>query len=231
MVPRILGTCETDDVSEAQKHVDPEWYRRFRLPEDQIDAAAKQPKIARAAKKEATSPRRSTSLELAWVLTPLGEEREAARCGRRAMELARSRGSVAIEIEALLHTATALQYSNRQVEAEAMFENGIELCRMSGPTRAAALLPPSPRTTQGRTTRRGERDRKVRRGDHQREHRLDHLAESSRMALAGLRPLDRESPAHPITARLCGWAILAWRSRSSRLLSWGLQLVGAECSS
>ena len=63
-------------------------------------------------------------LELAWVLTPLGEEQEATRY----VELARSRGLVAMEIEALLHTATALRYSNRQAEAEAMFEDGIELC-------------------------------------------------------------------------------------------------------
>ncbi len=173
------------------KDIDDEWYRRFRLPDDQVDAARDQVTRDRESVEVGGNVAEILDklLELSWVLTPLGEEREAARCGRRAIELARSQGSVAIEIEALLHTATALQYSNEQAEAATMFEDGIELCRISGQDEQLHYL--LHHLGRLRAEQLDEAGAKVMFDaaiiERERRH-LDHLAESSRLALAGLRP-------------------------------------------
>ncbi len=198
--PRFLSPCETREVGEAENDLDAEWYRRFRLPNEQVDATREQVTRIRQNVDEGDDVTETLEklLELAWALTPLGEEREAARCGRRAIELARSRGSVAVEIEALLHTATALQYSGKQADAETMFNDGIELCRTSGHDeqlhyflhhlgrlRAEQLDESSATATFDEAITERE------------QRRLDHLAESSRLALAGLRSwIDERRPRH-----------------------------------
>jgi hypothetical protein len=73
-------------------------------------------------------------LELAWSLTPLGSEPEAVAAGQRAIELARSRQLEALEIEALLHTATALQYTGDATSAGKLFEEAIARVHATGLT-------------------------------------------------------------------------------------------------
>jgi hypothetical protein len=178
-------------VEEGEKYMDAEWYRRFRLPDDQVDAARDKVTRDRASVKEEGDAAETLDelLELAWALTPLGEEREAAQCGRRAIEIARSQGSVVIEIEALLHTATALQCSHQQAEAEAMFEAGIELCHLSGRDEQLHYFLHHLGRLKAEQLDEASATARFHAAIIEREHRrLDHLAESSRMASDGLRP-------------------------------------------
>jgi tetratricopeptide (TPR) repeat protein len=71
-------------------------------------------------------------LELAWALTPLDEQAEAVVFGQRAVDLARAKGMASLEIEGLLHTATALQYSGDAHRADELFEEGIRRVHETG---------------------------------------------------------------------------------------------------
>jgi hypothetical protein len=188
---QILSACQTQEVGGAEQNLDADWYRRFRLPDDQVDAKRYKATRDRESVEEGgdVAELLEKLLELAWALTPLGEECEAVRFGRRAIELARSRGSVAIEIEAMLHTATALQYSTEQAEAEAMFEDGIELCHVSGQDEQLHYFLHHLGRFKAEQLDEASASARFEAAIIEREHRrLDDLAESSRMALAGLRP-------------------------------------------
>ena len=185
----LLRPCETREVDEAEDDADAAWYRRFRLPDDQVDATRQQVTRDRASVEPGgdVAEKLDELLELAWALTPLGEEREAARYGRRAVAIARSRGSVAAEIEALLHTATALQYSHESADAEAMFEFGIELCRTSGEGEQLHYFLHHLGRLRAEQLDEAGATLMLNAAIVERERRhLDHLAESSRQALAGL---------------------------------------------
>lgn len=73
-------------------------------------------------------------LELAWALTPLGNEAEAAATGQRANRLASSRKLEASTIEALLHTATAMQYLGDVHTADELFREAIDRVHETGHT-------------------------------------------------------------------------------------------------
>lgn len=112
------------------------WFRRFRFTAEQAEAVREQ--VERTCRTIDGGPGSaelmSGLLELAWALAPLGREGEAAAFGRVALDLARATGDAEAEIEALLHTATALQYGGEPDEARALFRAGIDRAIETGRT-------------------------------------------------------------------------------------------------
>jgi tetratricopeptide (TPR) repeat protein len=106
---------------------DTAWFRRFRFNEDQMEGIRQQVELNRRAIADEKRPAELLQhlLELAWALTPLDGQDEAAAVGQRAVDLARTEGLASAEIEGLLHTATALQYSGDVHRADEIFEEAI----------------------------------------------------------------------------------------------------------
>ncbi|MEZ5410352.1 MAG: hypothetical protein R2761_20140 [Acidimicrobiales bacterium] len=123
-------------MTEPADSSDQHWFRRFRFSPEQADAVRQQIEFSCRSIDGGlgSADLLASLLELAWALSPLGREAEAAAFGRLAVDLARAGGDVASEIEALLHTATALQYTGEPEAARALFATGIELALGSGHT-------------------------------------------------------------------------------------------------
>jgi tetratricopeptide (TPR) repeat protein len=113
---------------------DAEWFSRFRFNEDQTEEIRQQIKVNRRAiaDEQGSAELLQNLLELAWALTPLDGQAEAAAIGQRAVDLARAEGLVSLEIEGLLHTATALQYIGDAHRADELFEEAIRRVRETG---------------------------------------------------------------------------------------------------
>lgn len=124
----------TDDPTEG--NVDAGWFRRFRFSPDQAETVRQQIGLSCRAIDDGLGPADLLAhlLELTWALPPLERETEAVSFGRVALELARAGGDSSSEIEALLHTATALQYAGEPAEARALFEAGIDVAARTGET-------------------------------------------------------------------------------------------------
>lgn len=118
----------------ADDDPDSRWFRRFRFSAEQADAVRDQIGQSCRAIDEGLGPADLLAhlLELTWGLPPLGRETEAVSFGRLALDLARAGGDASAETEALLHTATALQYADEPAEAQALFEAGIDLATQTG---------------------------------------------------------------------------------------------------
>lgn len=123
-------------MTEPADDPDSRWFRRFRFSAEQAGAVREQVERTCRAIDGGLGPTEllASLLELAWALAPLGREAEAAAFGRMAVDVARAGGDVAGEIEALLHTATALQYAGEPDGARTLFETGIDLARRTGET-------------------------------------------------------------------------------------------------
>lgn len=123
-------------MTDPAEDPDARWFRRFRFSAEQADAVRQQ--VERTCRTidggPASAELSSGLMELAWALTPLGRETEAAAFGRVALDLARATGDAEAEIEALLHTATALQYTGEPDEAQALFQAGIDRAIETGRT-------------------------------------------------------------------------------------------------
>ncbi len=120
----------------AEDGPDARWFRRFRFSPEQAEAVREQVGRSCRAIDEGLGPADLLArlLELTWALPPLGSEAEAVSFGRLALDLARAGGDGTSEIEALLHTATALQYAGEPAEARALFETGADLAATTGET-------------------------------------------------------------------------------------------------
>lgn len=123
-------------MTEPAHDPDDRWFRRFRFSAEQAEAVREQVERTCRAIDAGLGPNEllAALLELAWALAPLGREAEAAAFGRMAVDVARSRADVGAEIEALLHTATAVQYAGEPDEARTLFETGIDLAHRTGET-------------------------------------------------------------------------------------------------
>lgn len=120
----------------ADDDPDTRWFRRFRFSPEQAEAVRQQIGRSCRAIDEGLGPADLLAhlLELTWALPPLERETEAVSFGRLALDLARAGGDGTAEIEALLHTATALQYAGEPADARAMFEAGIDVAAQTGET-------------------------------------------------------------------------------------------------
>lgn len=115
---------------------DTRWFRRFRFSPEQAEAVRQQIGQSCRAIDEGlgSADLLAHLLELTWALPPLERETEAVSFGRLALDLARAGGDGTTEIEALLHTATALQYAGEPAEARGLFEVGIDVAARTGET-------------------------------------------------------------------------------------------------
>jgi tetratricopeptide (TPR) repeat protein len=113
---------------------DATWFRRFRFNEDETEEIRQRIDLNRRAiaDEEGSAALLQNLLELAWALTPLDGQAEAAAIGQRAVDLARAEGLVSLEIEGLLHTATALQYSGDAHRADEIFQEAIRRVHDTG---------------------------------------------------------------------------------------------------
>jgi HTH-type transcriptional regulator, pleiotropic regulator of extracellular virulence genes len=111
---------------------DAQWFRRFRLPADDLaetSATVERDTVAVSSGSLTREELLDTLLGLTWALTPLGRESEAVTFGEQALHLAQDLDSRNLEVEALLHLATAHQYCGADAIAEALFYEGLELAR------------------------------------------------------------------------------------------------------
>jgi tetratricopeptide (TPR) repeat protein len=118
----------------TEQRDDAAWFRRFRFTPVQKVEIRQQVERNRQAVSASTSALEllSNLLELTWALTPLDQEAEAVIIGERGLELARAHMLVEMEIEALLHTATAVQYSGDRQRADDLFEEAVRLVSETG---------------------------------------------------------------------------------------------------
>ena len=127
-------TDPSPEPADADDGADARWFRRFRFSAEQAEAVRAQ--VAHSCRAIDEGPGATDLLahllELTWALTPLGREADAVSFGRLAVDLARASGDTAAEAEALLHTATALQYAGQPAEARALFGAGIDLVTRAG---------------------------------------------------------------------------------------------------
>jgi tetratricopeptide (TPR) repeat protein len=112
------------------------WFRRFRFSPTQTIEIREQIIRNQQVVAANSSPLEllSSLLELTWALTPLDRQTEAVILGERSVGLARAEGLLEIEIEALLHTATAVQYTGDQHRAADLFEEAVRRVDETGHT-------------------------------------------------------------------------------------------------
>lgn len=107
------------------------YFRRFRFTDDDRDEVLRDVEedrgVLAAAIPGAASPAILRALvRLGFSLTPLGHEAEAAQHLEAAVTMARMLSEHGLEISALLHLATALQYLDERDRAQLLFQEGLD---------------------------------------------------------------------------------------------------------